>query len=151
MSRVVALIVVWAFTLSAADKVEVWTSGSLKSASGQLAAEAEAKGIAGKTLAVWGTQSGSLWRRSRSGNAELHKTKTDLIVIEEGSATLVTGGVIPDAHNQSSVEIRGTSIRGGESRKLGPGDIVRIPAGTPHQFVLEKGQSVAYFAVKLDR
>jgi len=151
MTRIVGLVIASVLALSAADKVEIWTSGSLKSASGQLASEADAKGIAGKTLAVWGTQSGSLWRRSKSGNAELHKTKTDLMVIQEGSATLITGGVIPDAHNQSSVEIRGTSIRGGESRKVGPGDIIRIPPGTPHQFVLEKGQSVAYFAVKLDK
>ena len=151
MSKTIGLVLLLALSLCAADKVEVWTNASLKTASGQLAAESEAKGIAGKTLAVWGTQSGSLWRRSKSGNAELHKTKTDLMVIQEGSATLVTGGVIPDAHNQNATEIRGTSIRGGESRKVGPGDIIRIPPGTPHQFILEKGQWVAYFAVKLDR
>jgi mannose-6-phosphate isomerase-like protein (cupin superfamily) len=136
--------------LAAADHVEIWTSSELKSASDGLAPEAEAKSIAGKTLGSWGNHSASLWRRSKSGAAELHKTKTDLMVIEEGSATLVFGGVIPDARPAGPAnEIRGTSIRGGESRKVGPGDIIRIPPGTPHQFVLEKGQTVSYFAVKL--
>jgi len=130
----------------AAGPVDIWTGAELKSGSGALTAEAQTKGLAGKTFGA-----ASLWRRAKSGQAELHKTKTDLIVIEEGSATLVFGGVIPDAHATQANEIRGSSIRGGESRKLAPGDVVRIPANTPHQFVLDQGQSVAYFALKLAR
>jgi mannose-6-phosphate isomerase-like protein (cupin superfamily) len=142
-------ILLLAATLFAADHVDIWTSADLKNSSDRLAIEADAKSIAGKTLGAWGNHSASLWRRSKSGAAELHKTKTDLMVIEEGSATLITGGLIPDAKNQSPEEVRGTSIKGGESHKVGPGDIIRIPPGTPHQFVLEKGQSVSYFALKL--
>jgi mannose-6-phosphate isomerase-like protein (cupin superfamily) len=139
------------FALAVTDPVEVWTAADLKASSDRLASEAEAKSIAGKTLGAWGSHNASLWRRAKSGEAELHKTKTDLLVIEEGSATLITGGTIPDAHPTAAGEIRGSSIRGGESRKIGPGDIIRIPPNTPHRFVLEKGQSVAYFALKLVR
>ena len=136
-----------ALTLAlAAEPVEIRSAGDLKATGDQLAGEAEAKGIAGKTLGA-----GAVWRRSKSGMAELHKTKTDLIVIQQGSATLVFGGRIPKAQVGAPNEMRGTSIEGGESRKVGPGDIIRIPAGTAHQFVLEKGQSVAYFAVKIAR
>jgi len=138
-------------TLAAADSVRIWTGADLKSASATLAPEAQAKSIAGKTLGAWVNQSASLWRRTKTGEAEMHKTKTDLIVIEQGSATLVFGGTIPDAHATQANEVRGKSIQHGESRKLAPGDIVRIPAGTPHQFVLEKGEEVAYFAMKLAR
>lgn len=130
----------------AAGPVEIWTSGELKQASGALASEAQAKTMAGKTFGA-----ASLWRRSKSGEAELHKTKTDLMVIEEGSATLIFGGTIPDAHTTQPNEIRGSSIKGGESRTLAPGDIIRIPPNTPHQFVLGKGQSISYFALKLTR
>jgi mannose-6-phosphate isomerase-like protein (cupin superfamily) len=140
---------VCALSLLAADRVEVWTNAGLKASSGRLASEAQARNIAGKTLGSWGNSSASLWRRAQSGEAELHKTKTDLLVIEDGSATLVTGGSIPDAHTTAANEVRGSKILGGESRKVGPGDIIRIPPGTPHRFVLEKGQSVSYFALKL--
>jgi hypothetical protein len=132
-----------------ANKVDVWSSAELKSSSDKLSAEAQAKSIAGNTLGAWGNHSASLWRRARSGEAELHKTKVDLIVVQDGSATLVTGGTIPDAHTTQPNEIRGSSIRGGISRKLAPGDIVHVPANTPHQFILEKGQSISYFALKL--
>jgi mannose-6-phosphate isomerase-like protein (cupin superfamily) len=135
----------------AAGGVEIWTGNDLKASAGKLAPEAEAKSIAGKTLGSWGSHSASLWRRSKSGQAELHRLKTDLIVIEQGSATLVFGGTIPDARITAPNEVRGKSIEHGESRKLVPGDIVRIPAGTPHQFILEKGEEVAYFALKLAR
>jgi mannose-6-phosphate isomerase-like protein (cupin superfamily) len=140
------MILLFAAAILAAGPVEIWSGGDLKSASSGLAAEAQSKAIAGKTIGA-----ASVWRRSRSGEAELHKTKTDLIVIEEGSATLVYGGTIRGAHATQANEIRGTAIEGGESRKLGPGDVIRIPANTPHQFVLDKGQSVGYFALKLAR
>ena len=136
---------------AAAAQVEVWTAADLKSTSGKLAPEAETQRMAGKTLGAWGSHNASLWRRAKSGEAELHRTKTDLIVVQEGSATLVTGGAIPDAHPTTTGEIRGSSITGGDSRKIGPGDIIRIPPNTPHRFVLEKGQSISYFALKLVR
>jgi len=130
----------------AATGVEVWAGPDLKNSAGQLASEAEARGIAGKTIGA-----ASLWRRAKSGQAELHRTKTDLLIVEQGSATLFFGGIIPYGRTTAPNEIRGSSIRGGESRKVEAGDIIRIPAGTPHQFVLDKGQSVAYFALKIAR
>ena len=126
--------------------VEFWSGSAVKSSAERLEQEAGAKGMAGSTSGA-----ASIWRRAKSGEAELHKTKTDLLVIQDGSATLIFGGTIPDARTSAPNEIRGKTIRNGESRKLVPGDIVRIPAGTPHQFILEKGQQVAYFALKLTR
>ncbi len=130
----------------AAGPVEIWTGSELKTSAKGLAGESDAKAIAGKTMGA-----ASLWRRAKSGEAELHKTKTDLLVVEEGTAKLVFGGSIRGAHTTQPNEIRGTAIEGGESRVLGPGDIVRIPPNTPHQFILENGQSIAYFALKLTR
>jgi len=127
-----------------AGSVEIWPSSPLKTSADELAAEARAKGIAGKTLG-----GASLWRRSKSGQAELHKTKTDIIVIQQGTATLVWGGTVEAPKTSAPNEIRGAAIRGGESKKVGPGDILRIPSGTPHQFILGKGESIAYFALKI--
>lgn len=135
-----------AASLHAATGVEIWSAADLKTSSGKLAQEAGTKDIEGKTLGA-----ASLWRRDRSGQAELHKTKTDLLVIQDGAATLVFGGTIPSPRSSAPNEIRGKSIVNGESRRLVPGDIIRIPAGTPHQFVLEKGQQITYFALKLTR
>jgi len=91
------------------------------------------------------------FRRAKSGQAELHKAKTDNLIVEDGEVTLVYGGTIPDGKSTSPVEIRGSSITGGISRKIGPGDVIRIPPNTPHQFILAEGKSVSCFAVKIAR
>ena len=131
--------------------VDIWTPADIKQTSASLASAAESKGVEGKTLSVFGSSSTAVWRRAKSGEAELHKIKTDLLIIEEGEATLVYGGAIPDAKRTSPAEVRGSSITGGISRKIGPGDVIRIPPNTPHQFILAKGKTVSYFAVKIAR
>jgi hypothetical protein len=47
-------------------------------------------------------------------------------------------------------EIRGSSISGGERKSLGPGDVVQISAGIPHQLLLDAGRQFTYFVVKID-
>jgi mannose-6-phosphate isomerase-like protein (cupin superfamily) len=32
---------------------------------------------------------------------------------------------------------------------VGPGDVLNIPAGVSHQFLLAPGKTVAYFAIKV--
>ena len=137
-------------SLGAADSVSVWTAAELKNVSADLAARAKTKSVAGTTLGAFGSQSCAIWRRTSSGEAELHKVKTDLLVIQEGGATLMFGGTIPDARTTAPNEVRGASIRGGQAHAVAAGDIIRIPPGTPHQFLLAKGQTVTYFALKID-
>ena len=46
-------------------------------------------------------------------------------------------------------ELRGTSIQGGVCKTLAAGDIVNIPAKTPHQTLVKAGQKITYFVVKV--
>src|SRR5687767_2576931 len=73
-------------------------------------------------------------RREQPGQAELHDHDTDIFYVLEGSATFVTGGRIVDSTTTAPGEIRGASIQGGETRQLQKGDIIVVPAGTPHWF-----------------
>jgi mannose-6-phosphate isomerase-like protein (cupin superfamily) len=87
-------------------------------------------------------------KRQASGVPELHKTQNDIFVVESGEATLVTGGTIVGARTTTPGEVRGSSIEGGEKRKIGQGDFVHIPANIPHQFLLEPGGQITYAVVK---
>jgi mannose-6-phosphate isomerase-like protein (cupin superfamily) len=73
-------------------------------------------------------------RRDGPGLAEIHTRDTDIAYVLEGSATLVTGGTAVDPKPVGPEELRGSAIRGGQTRQLGPGDIVVIPNGVPHWF-----------------
>jgi glc operon protein GlcG len=73
-------------------------------------------------------------RRDGPGQAELHEQDTDIFYVLKGTATFVTGGSVVDGKPSAPGEIRGVRLDGGETRQLGPGDVVVVPAGTPHWF-----------------
>ena len=87
-------------------------------------------------------------RREKAGMAEVHAKDTDIIYVLEGSARFVTGGTVVDGRTTEPDEIRGTSIRQGESRQLVKGDVVIVPNGTPHWFQEVIGP-LTYYVVKV--
>jgi glc operon protein GlcG len=86
--------------------------------------------------------------RDGPGMAEVHTRDTDILYVLEGSATIVTGGAVVDGKSTAADEIRGTAIRGGESRRLSKGDVMVVPSGTPHWFQEVKGP-LHYYVVKV--
>jgi hypothetical protein len=89
----------------------------------------------------------SLAHREKSGIVESHGTRTIVMIVQSGEATLVVGTDIVDPKNTSPTEIRGTSIRNGIERKVSAGDVINMPAGLPHQFLLEPGKQITYIDV----
>jgi uncharacterized protein GlcG (DUF336 family)/mannose-6-phosphate isomerase-like protein (cupin superfamily) len=73
-------------------------------------------------------------RRDAAGLAEVHATETDIFYVLEGRATVIVGGEVVDSKQTAPNEIRGASLRGGESRELRAGDVITIPRGVPHWF-----------------
>ena len=68
-------------------------------------------------------------------DAIYHDTNmTEILYILEGSATLITGGTIPDARPPARPggNFTGTRIDGGASRHVVPGDVIITPGRTPH-------------------
>ncbi len=89
----------------------------------------------------------SLAHREKSGVVESHGTRTIVMIVQSGEATLVVGNDVVDAKNTSPTEVRGTSIRNGIERKVSTGDVINMPAGLPHQFLLEPGKQITYIDV----
>ena len=77
----------------------------------------------------------------------------------QGLATFVTGGTLVNAKIRAadSWQVKqeddpgasGTAIQGGTSRQLKAGDVVVIPAGTPHWFSKIDGL-IAYLVIRID-
>lgn len=68
------------------------------------------------------------------GQSEIHLKDTDIIYCFDGEAEFVTGGKAIDAKKTAPNELRGTSIVGGETRKIKGGDVLIVPKGVPHWF-----------------
>lgn len=87
-------------------------------------------------------------RREAPGQAEVHERDSDIVYVLRGRATLVTGGEVVDGRTVAAEEIRGEAIRGGDTRELGPGDVVVVPDGVPHQFTALSNPFL-YYVVKV--
>lgn len=90
-------------------------------------------------------------RRTASGEAEIHERLDDVFVVRSGQATLTVGGMVSGGRDTAPGERRGGTINGGESVAIGAGDVLWIPAGTPHQVVIPEGGEVSYIVLKRAR
>jgi mannose-6-phosphate isomerase-like protein (cupin superfamily) len=109
----------------------------------------ESNGVASDPLGQFPQPAIAITSRNQSGTGELHRDFADLFYILDGRATLLTGGAITGAEAIAPGQIRGLSVEGGIAQELRPGDVAHIPAGLPHQMLLAKDESVAYFVMKI--
>lgn len=72
-------------------------------------------------------------------NGLIHSNVTEIYYITQGSGTLTTGGTLSETRPTDLTNLwAGPSISGvhagGEARRVAPGDVFVVPAGTAHRF-----------------
>ena len=151
--KLVIAIAIAAFGIPAlaqsAGKAQVFTSADVHGQLAQLVEQAKAKGSSGSTLGDYGTHAIKLSARTTSGGAEIHAHFDDVMLVTEGSARLITGGTVVDGHTGADGETHGASIRDGISQTISVGDVVHVPAGTPHQLVIAPGTTYSSVVIKV--
>ncbi|WP_109043772.1 cupin domain-containing protein [Allosphingosinicella deserti] len=73
-----------------------------------------------------------IWKKA--GRPAVHPTEAEYAIVIAGQGTLVSGGTLVDAKVSRPGLTEGSRIEGGTTRGLKPGDVMLIPAGTPHWF-----------------
>lgn len=134
-----------------AMKSDHWSRAELLERAKDLRQRASEKGSASEKLETYPHHYTMLAFRNRSGGAEVHRDFADVFYIMDGRATLVTGGEVVDPKTTGPGETLGASVKGGSRQELKTGDVVHIPAGMPHQMVLDEGATVTYFVVKAEQ
>ena len=87
-------------------------------------------------------------------SALLHDRVTEVYQILTGAGMFETGGMLVDGKpvdltsEAAGPSVRGT-IQGGESRRMGPGDVVVIPPGVPHRFSMLEG-TITYLVTRIE-
>ena len=92
-----------------------------------------------------------LVRRDAAGEVEVHDALDDVFVVQQGKATVLVGGRVEGNKQTAAGEWRGGKIVGAQSYTLGVGDVLWIPAGLPHQVLVDKDGSFTYLAFKSAR
>ena len=108
-------------------------------------AEALAKGGVLTSTAEFKVQGG---HRTSPSQVEVHEKETDVIYVTDGDVTYVTGGTMVGGKVSAPNQLLGTDIQGGETHHLTKGDVIVVPAGTPH-WSKEVPSSVSYYIVKI--
>ncbi|GAA4741172.1 hypothetical protein GCM10023264_02740 [Sphingomonas daechungensis] len=72
------------------------------------------------------------WRKP--AKPAVHPDQAEYFTVVAGSGTMISGGRLVDPVTTNPTLLEGSEIEGGETRALKPGDVVLIPAGTPHWF-----------------
>jgi mannose-6-phosphate isomerase-like protein (cupin superfamily) len=82
----------------------------------------------------------ALLRRTKAETSALiHNRVTEIYEIVEGAGTIVTGGTLDKPTDTDLTRVNAGpsqtgAHKGGESRRVGPKDVIIVPAGMPHRF-----------------
>ena len=91
-----------------------------------------------------------LAQRREAGPVEYHDRTNHVFVMVEGEATLVVGGTMVDPKRTTADQMRAPSLQGGTTYHMTKGDVITIPAKTPHWFKEVPTKTVAYYAVNIE-
>ncbi|MGA9813662.1 MAG: hypothetical protein WBQ64_12830 [Terriglobales bacterium] len=128
----------------------LWKGAVVENSNQELSAKIDDQKFAWQSLGTYGNHLIGISHREGDGSAELHQTQTDIMIVDNGEATLVVGGTIVAPKTIRPHEIRGSSIEGGEIKHIGPGDIVHIPANVAHELKIKSGSKFTYTVIKVD-
>ncbi len=143
------LLCVFAYTQSTSKKAEYFSAQDIQKQLADLAPKAQSSGSSGSTLGDYTSHQLKLSVRTASGGAEIHAHYDDIFVVTQGQATLITGGTVENAKSGNDGETHGTAIQNGSTQLISTGDVVHIPAGTPHQLKITPGTLFSTIVVKV--
>ena len=132
------------------DGFALWKGDAVKKSGEELAGQLDDQKLGWKPLGTYGNHYMGISRREGDGSAEVHETEVDVWIVQAGEATLIVGGTMVQPKTVKPHEIRGTSIEGGETKQLKPGDIVHIPVKVPHQLKIAPGKTFTYLVIKVN-
>jgi hypothetical protein len=127
----------------------LWKAGELEKHDQELSKHVGEDHSSRETLADYKSHRFRMLYRDADGNPEQHDTIIDIVYVKSGEGTLLLGGTMQGTRTTGPGETVGTRLDGGERHPLGAGDIVHIPAGIPHSFLVPPGKHITYVLLKI--
>ena len=124
-------------------------AGELKQHDAELSKHVADDHSSRETLADYGDHRFRMLYRDADGNPEQHDNVIDIVMVQSGEGALQLGGTVIGRRSTTPGEYVGTRLDGGERHPLAAGDILHVPAGVPHAFLVTKGQHITYVLLKI--
>lgn len=126
-----------------------WGAAELDSRGRALSTHVAADHSSRETLADYGDHRFRLLYRDADGLPEQHDRIVDVVFVQSGEGSLQLGGtMIGKRQGSGAGEFLGDRLEGGERHPLGAGDVIHIPSGIPHSFLVAPGKHITYVLVK---
>ena len=129
-----------------------WGGSELADRQAALTSRVGSDASARETLADYGNPSGAhrfrFIHRDADGAPEQHAHIEDVVFIQSGEAVLQLGGDLVDPIGRNG-ELTGSAIVGGVTYPVQTGDLLHIPADTPHRYLVSEGGQVTYLLVRM--
>ena len=126
----------------------MWKSSELEERNSALATRIRPDDSARETLADYGEGGAShrfrFIRRDGDGRPELHDNIIDVVFVQSGEGTMLVGGEMIGRSNAP-----GSMINGGSRYPVAAGDVLHIPARTPHAYLVPDGGHITYVLVRV--
>jgi hypothetical protein len=134
---------------AAESSFSLWSPAEIKQREAALAKHVGPDHSSRETLADYGDHRFRLLYRDADGFPEQHNKIVDVVMVQSGEGTLVMGGTMAGKKGSDVTgEYTGTKLEGGKLHPLATGDIVHIPAGIPHSFLVPAGKHITYVLLK---
>lgn len=91
-----------------------------------------------------------LANRREAGPIEYHEHTNHIFIMVDGEATFIAGGTMVGGKETKPGQMTGTSIEGGQTFHLTKGDVITIPAKTPHWWKEISSKTVGYYAINIE-
>jgi mannose-6-phosphate isomerase-like protein (cupin superfamily) len=149
-NRILALTLLATLTVPAvsrsAEPVPVQTFMNNKEIMGLIdKAKADRKGdapLVAEPILLMAPYRAQLEYRPGTAPAALHEKDAELFVVLQGTGNIVTGGKLVDEKRVNANNLSGPSIAGGNSQSVAAGDMLIVPANTPHQVIPTGGAPI---------
>ena len=85
-----------------------------------------------------------------AGAVEYHEHTNHIFMVMGGEATVIAGGTLIDPRPGGPGQMRASGIDGGQTYHLTKGDVMTIPAKTPHWWKEVPSQTVDLYTVNIE-
>jgi hypothetical protein len=127
----------------------LWTPAAIDQREARLMKNVAPDHSSRETLADYGDHRFRLLYRDADGLPEQHDKIVDVVMVHSGEGALMLGGTMSGKKGSATTgEYLGSALTGGELHPLAAGDIVHIPAGIPHSFLVPAGKHITYVLLK---
>jgi mannose-6-phosphate isomerase-like protein (cupin superfamily) len=84
------------------------------------------------------------------GAVEYHEHTSHIYFMVDGEATFVVGGTMIDPKRTAPDQLRSPTADGGTTYHLTKGDVITVPAKTPHWFKDMPSGKISYYLVSIE-